>query len=134
MGIFQDIKTAVTLTGEVRKARKAGANAIQVKPVRTMSVFTLPPAFINTMEGPLTRKLGRDVDQAVFGIFNGLPHDIQRWLEFVPEEPGEWVGRVRFWQGQLRPALPPKMYHAVMLAFIRWYIHCLKMRKEGLAT
>ena len=28
MQIFQDIKTAVKLTGEVRKARKAGAGAV----------------------------------------------------------------------------------------------------------
>lgn len=37
--IFTDIAAAVKLTGEVRKARKAGADAVQIKPVCTVPML-----------------------------------------------------------------------------------------------
>lgn len=131
MNILQDIKTAIKITGEVRKARDAGADAIQIKPVYTVPCVRLGPAYYNTVEGCQTDKLGRDIDRAVMEVFKSLPYKTQRWLEFTPDEPGGWVERARFWQQQLKPVLPPKMYHSVMVVFIGWYAHCLRMRKRG---
>ncbi len=125
--LFQDIRTAANVFGEVRKARKAGASAVEIKPVYTVPVYTLKPCFLNTVEGCQTWKLGRDIDQAVSKVFYGLPYDVQRRLEFTPEEPGGWAERARFWQRQLRPVLPPRMYHDVMVLFLHWYAHCLRM-------
>lgn len=72
---------------------------------------------------------GRDTEKAVRNVFYSLPEETQHSLTFCPKKPGEWVERTRFWQQQLKPALPPKMYHDVMILFIGWYIHCLRMRK-----
>lgn len=52
MQIFQDIKTAVKMTGEIRKARKAGADAVQIKPVYTVPCVVFQPAYLNTLEAP----------------------------------------------------------------------------------
>lgn len=132
MQILQDIKTAVRLTSAVRTARKAGADAIQVTPVFTVPRVTFAPAYYNTIEGCLTHRLGHDINRAVMDVFKGLPYETQRQLEFTPEEPGGWAERARFWQRQLKPALPPKNYHSVMALFINWYAHCLR-REAGAA-
>ena len=129
--IFTDIATAVKLTCAVRKARKAGADAIQIKPIRTMPCVTPKPAYLNTIEGCQTWKLGRDTDRAVMKVFESLPYEVQRGLEFTPEGPGAWVERAQFWQQQLKPVLPPDMYHSVMAQFTRSYAHCVRRRLEA---
>lgn len=134
MNILQDIKAAVKLTGEVRKARKAGASGFQIKPTYTMKCFTFPPAYYNTIEGCQTHKLGRDTDRAVKAVFKALPYEVQYRLEFTPDEPGGWVDRARFWQMELKPVLPSKMYHEVMSLFIGRYRYCIRMIKEKAAS
>lgn len=126
MKILQDIKAAANVFGEVRKARKAGAAAVQIKPVYTMPAVTFKPAYFNTIEGCQTWKCGFEAERAVMEVFKGLPYEMQRRLEFSPKEPGEWIARARFWQEHLRPALPPKTYHDVMLTLVSWYAHCLR--------
>jgi len=133
VSIFQDIRTAVKLTGEVRKARKAGASGVRFRAIYSSPIVTFKPAYPNTVEGCQTWKLGQEVDRAVSEVFYSLPHDIQRRLEFTPEEPGGWSERARFWKQQLRPVLPSEMYHTVMIVLIHWYIHCLRQRKEATA-
>ena len=133
MTILQDIKTAVKMTGEIRKARKAGADAVQIKPVYRVPCITLGPAYYNTMEGCLMHRLGREADYAVREVFKNLPYEVQRHLEFTPENPGEWVERAKFWKEELSPVLPSGMYHKVMALFIGWYARCLRMRKEAKA-
>lgn len=129
--IFRDIQTAVKLTGEIRKARKAGASAVQIRPMYAVPCVTFWPAYANTVEFGLTWKLDRDTDRAVREVFNGLPYEVQRQLEFTTEGPGAWVKRARFWQRELRSVFPPKTYHAVMALFANWYAHCLRMRNEA---
>lgn len=125
--IFTDIATAVKLTGEIRRARKAGA---QIKPVYTVPV--LKTGYWGwTMEFCLMRD--RETERAVEAVFNTLPEPVQHFLTFTPKNPGDWAERARFWQQQLRPVLPSKMYHTIMARFIGWYIHCLRRRKEATA-
>ena len=128
---MRDIQTAVKLTGEIRKARKAGANAVQIRPMYTVPCVTFGPAYANTVEFGLTWNLPRDTDLAVRKVFKALPYETQRWLEFTPRGAVGWVERARFWQRELRSVLPPKSYHAVMALFANWYAHCLRMRKEA---
>ena len=128
--IFTDIAAAVKLTGEVRKARKEGADSVKIKPVYTVQCVTLKPAYLNTIEGCLTWELGREADRSVMEVFKSLPYETQRRLEFTPKEPGGWADRARFWQQQLKPALPTDMYHAVMIRLISWYAHCLRRRRD----
>jgi len=128
LNILQDIKIAFKLTGEVRKARKNGAGGVELRTVKTMPVMKPAPAFLNTMEGCTVWQCDQDTRRAVEAVFNGLPYETRRQLEYTPEAPGEWVERARFWQRELRPVLPPKMYHTVMMKFVCWYAHCLPRR------
>ena len=127
MNILQDIKAAVKLTGEVRKARKAGASGLQVRPVYRLPALRLG-YWTQTMEACLMR--GGDTEKAVVKAFEAFPEQVQHSLTFYPKEPGEWVERARFWQRELKPALTPEMYHEVMLLFVGRYIRCLRARKE----
>jgi len=84
-----------------------------------------------TMEACLMN--GGETEKAVRGAFYSLPEETQQSLTFTPEKSGEWAERARFWQQLLKPALPPKMYHEVMLTFVHWYAHCLR-RRQGAAV
>ena len=89
---------------------------ITAQPVHTIPVIKTG-YWGQTMEGCLfySRQW-----QAVRDVFGSFDEDTQRALTFTPED-GEWPDRVRFWQRQLKPALPSEMYHAAMLKIIRWY-------------
>ncbi len=128
MGILRDIKTTANIFGAVRKAWKSEASAVQLKQIYTMPRVTFKPAYLNTIEGCQTWKLGQDTDRAVKEVFANLPYEVQRRLEFAPKQSGEWVERARFWQRKLCPVLPRRMYHRVMTLFIGWYAHCLRNR------
>ena len=123
--ILTDIKSAVKLTGEIRKARKEGAS------IEARKVWKVPVIKTDywgwTMEACLL--CGSDAGKAAVAVFETFPEPVQHTLTFCPQKPGEWVERARFWQAQFKPALPPKMYHDAMIKFISWYAHCLRMRK-----
>jgi len=131
MSILQDVKTVIKLTGEIRKARKSGGCVVEIRQARSMQIAALKPAWLNTVEGCQVWNFDRDINQTVSEVYYSFPREVQRQLEYTPEEPGGWVERARFWQQQLRPVLPEKEYHAIMALFVGWYAHCLKMRKEA---
>ena len=114
VSFFQDVKTAVRLTGEVRKARKAGASAVKLKPVHRVPLRNFG-YFSFTMEACILRG---DAFKAVCKVFETFPEPVQHSLTFTPQKPGEWVKRARLWQRELKPALPPDLYHDVMQQFI----------------
>lgn len=126
VSILNDIKTAVKLTGEIRKARKEGVS-IEARKVWKVPILK-STLWTGTMEACLL--CGKDTERAVRDVFYSLPEEIQHQLTFTPKGPGEWVERARFWQVQLKPALLPKMYHDTMIKFISWYAHCLRIRKR----
>lgn len=129
MTILQDIKTAVKMTGEIRKARREGAH------IEARKVWTVP--MLNTTYWPWTMEAclmcGGAAEKAVIDVFYALPVETQHSLTFTPKEPRGWVERAQFWAEELRPALPSGMYHKVMVLFIGWYARCLRMRKEATA-
>jgi len=125
VNILRDIQTAVRLTGEVRKARKAGASGVQLRPVYSVPVLKFS-YWGGTMEGCLF--CGRKW-QAIRDVFDTFTEETQHALTFSPKD-GEWVDRVRFWQRELRPALEPELYHEAILTLVQWCIRCGKMRRE----
>lgn len=128
MNLLQDIRAVAGTFGAIRAARRAGASSVKItaQPVHTIPVIKTG-YWGQTMEGCLfySRQW-----QAVRDVFGSFDEDTQRALTFTPED-GEWPDRVRFWQRQLKPALPSEMYHAAMLKIIRWYARCVRRRKEG---
>lgn len=127
MSFWNDIRTAVRLTGEIRKARENGST-VEVR--RVWRVPALKPTYWGyTMEFCLMRD--REMEKAILAVFNTFPEPIQHSLTFTPKGPGAWLERARFWQREFKPTLPPKMYHAAMVKFISWYAHCLKMQADA---
>ena len=131
MSILKDITTAVKLTAEVRKARKSGADSIQINPVYKVPGVAAGPVYYNTIEGCLSWEMGEEADKSVMKLFKSLPYETQMWLSFTPEGPWEWAERARFWQRELKPVLPPKMHHSVMARFVSWYAHCKRRRNKA---
>ena len=76
-------------------------------------------------------EMGEEADKSVMKLFKSLPYETQMWLSFTPEGPWEWAERARFWQRELKPVLPPKMYHSVMARFVSWYAHCKRRRNKA---
>lgn len=120
--IFSDITTAVKLTAEVRRARKEGA-AVEVR--KTWTIPVIKTGYWGwTMESCLFYREGW---KSIAAVFNTFPEEVQHALTFAPKR-GEWMNRVRFWQEQLRPALPPKQYHDAMIILTHWGCHCIRRR------
>lgn len=127
MQILQDIATAVRLTGEVRRARKHGTE-VEVRTIRRTPAYE-PSFWSNTIESTL---IHGEQEAAVRAVFYSLNKEMQHSLAFAPVI-GGWIGRAQFWQRELKPTLPPALYHAVMMDFLSWYRHCLK-RELGVAV
>ena len=124
MSFLKDIKTEVKLIGEIRKEQKAG-RTVGIR--RAWIAPVLKPTYWgSTMESCLMRD--REMERAVLAVFCTFPESVQHSLTFTAKGPGAWADRARFWQRELKPALQPKMYHAVMVEFIRWYARCRKMQ------
>lgn len=126
MKILHDIRDAVTVFGLARKTR----NAVEIRTVRKIPVIRCS-YWAGTMEWHLLRG-ETEKEKAVKAVFATFTEPVQHGLTFVPKRSGGWVDRARFWQRELKPALPPEMYHKVMVLFIGWYIHCL--RRKGAAA
>lgn len=127
MRFLHDIKSALQFTKQLRKARKAGADAIQTHPVWTVPVVPMS-AWGGTMEGCLLAgRADKRTRQTVADVFDALPKDTQHALTFTPKASGEWAARAMLWRQLLRPALPEREFHRVMGLFESWYAHCLRM-------
>ena len=121
--ILQDIKTAAKVFSEVRKAREAGANAVQIKPVYRVPVVN-PGYWGFTPEACLF--YGRKW-QPLRGVFNSFPEETQHALTFAPKD-DEWTSRVEFWEKPLREALPPELYAEAMAILCEWVLRCMERR------
>ena len=132
MQIFEDIKTAVQVTGEIRKARKAGATAVQIRPVYRVPVAKLD-YWCSTLEWCLCYTHEKEY-RPVMEAFNRLPEELQHALTFSPSDEvlNGWTDRAKFWALLLRPILPPDLYHDVMLRILQHYGKCRRFRlKDG---
>lgn len=127
--IFSDVVTAVKLTAEVRKARKAGTAVEVVRKAYTIPVLKTS-CWVWTPESCLfyTEKW-----IPIKEAFKVLPEDVQHSLTFTPKD-GGWPGRIQFWREQLRPVLPPKQYHEAIMILAAWGRRCVQRRREGKRT
>lgn len=128
MKILQDVKTAAEVFDKIRKARRAGASAVQVRPVYRVPAVRLG-YFTGTMEACLFQgdAFCGDTFKTICAAFKTLPEEVQHELTFTPA-PGGWAARARLWAGLLRPILPDALYHEAMLTLLRHYSKCVRQR------
>lgn len=97
MSFWNDIRTAVRLTGEIRKARENGST-VEVR--RVWRVPALKPTYWGyTMEFCLMRD--REMEKAILAVFNTFPEPIQHSLTFTPKGRGPGSNAPGFGSGSL---------------------------------
>lgn len=122
--IITDIKTAVKMFTEIRKARKEGA-AVEVRQCQQLP-FIRCGGFYNTVEGLTLAYLDRKIVDSSQEAFNGLSEDVKNLLYFSPKD-GEFTDRANFWRYLLEPVLTAEELRAAMICILRWYIHIKHM-------
>ena len=130
--LINDVKTAVNVFGEIRKARKSGADAVEIKtqPVKSIPVIQCGFGFYDTVEGCTLSNCGKEIRDTASELYNQLPYEVKQVLGYVPKD-GEFTARVQIWRELLGTALPPKLYRKAMFAIIHWFIHIKHIREEG---
>lgn len=121
--LFADIKAAAKTFGEVRKARKNGADKVEIK---TQALRVLPvydtAGFYSTVEGCTLSHCEKGIADIAQKAFSELPYEERHRLTFAPEN-GEFVERAIYWRTLLEPVMPEKQRRKAMQRIIHWYIH-----------
>ncbi len=124
MHIVTDIKAAVKIFSEIRKARKEGAE-VKVRQCRQLP-FVRCGGFYNTVEGLTLSYLDKKIVDSSQEAFNGLPEDVKDLLYFSPKD-GEFADRANFWRYLLELVLTAEELRTAMICILRWYIHIKHM-------
>lgn len=121
--LFADIKTAAKAFGEVRKARKNGADKVEIKaqPLRVLPIINTV-GFYNTVEGCTLSHCEKEIVDIAQKAFNELPYEERHRLMFAPEN-GEFVERAIFWRTLLEPVMSKQQTGKAMQQIVHWYIH-----------
>ncbi len=118
---FNDVKTAVDVFAEIRRARKEGA-VVEVRKSRMLPVFNAGAGILDTVEGCTLWNHNNEVFKEIRGAFNTLPAEEKRRLAFSPKD-GEFTERAYFWKALISSALPPEQTRKAMISILHWYIH-----------
>jgi len=124
MHIVTDIKAAVKIFSEIRKARKEGAE-VKVRQCRQLP-FVRCGGFYNTVEGLTLSYLDKKIVDSSQEAFNGLTEDVKDLLYFSPKD-GEFADRANFWRYLLELVLTAEEMRTAMICILRWYIHIKHM-------
>lgn len=124
LNIVADIKEAVKMFTEVRKARKEGV-AVEVRQYRQLP-FIKCGGFYNTVEGCTLSWLDKRIVDKSQRAFNELPENVKNLLYFSPKD-GEFTDRANFWRYLLEPVLTADELRVAMIHILRWYIHIKHM-------
>ena len=109
--IFTDVATALKLTGEVRKARKSGADAVKVQPIWEIPV--LRTGYWG-FTGEACILYGKE-SKAIVEVFETFPEEVQHRLTFAPKD-GEWGDRIPSLPGDgLKYPPPPRQVDKINL-------------------
>ena len=90
-------------------------------------VFTLLPAFMNTIEGCRLANVRDDVYAAARIAFKALPFEKQREMEYsLPKHDHKaWYDRLAFWGDILKSVMTGEQFSLAMDALSSWYDRCL---------
>lgn len=128
--LFTDIKNTAKTFKEVRKARKEGADRVEImtQPIRTIPVIDTI-GFYDTVEGCTLSHCAKDIVDIARKAFKELPHEDKYRLAFVPKD-GEFTERAAFWKSLLAPVMTKQQVNKAMFRIIRWYVHIKKMQNN----
>ena len=122
--IVTDMKAAVNLFKDMRKARKEGI-AVEVRQCQQLP-FIRCGGFYNTVEGLTLSYLDKKIADNSQEAFNRLSEDVKNLLYFSPKD-GEFADRANFWRYLLEPVLTAEELRTALICILRWYIHIKHM-------
>lgn len=127
-GLIKDLGMAAQVFGKAREARRQGA-VLKVQEAKLIPVYNFD-GWGATMEGSLFAS-NSQLNTAMANVYNSFSPQTRRMILNHPRGKNGWVERAKFWREQLKPVLPPKMYHETMIRLCSWYRRCIHMRKRG---
>lgn len=123
---LDDFKTAKKVFTMAREARRQGA-VLQTLDTISLPVCDFGASWGWTMEATI---LQGDAGEAARNVFNNLAPELRRALTTTPREYGGWIDRARFWQEQLKDAMPARDYHSALERLCRHFRRCIVSHKE----
>lgn len=117
--ILKELKTAVRLFMDMRKARKCG-DTIRIEEKVQIPVIQ-SGGFYSTVEGCAISNCEKEIADAAQRAFSRLPDSEKHRLAFSPKA-GEFAERAAFWKDLLKPDMSEQQYRKAILALIRQYI------------
>ena len=122
---ISELRIAAKVFKQAQKARQLGA-VLQVQEAVNLPVYKLN-GWGATLESTLLRG---QAYQAACEVFYELAPKVRHDLLFTPENSGGWLARAQFWREQLRPTLPPDVFHAAMIRLCSHYRNIIIRRKR----
>ena len=128
--LLKDIGVAARVFTDMRKARAEGRE-VRPKMVMRMPIIKTGPSFYDTVEGCMFANRDKELRDAVWTVFRGLPYEDKEMLSFSPEN-GRFLVRAGLWNLELEPALTPRLYHKAMGAILHQYIRIKSAHVRGI--
>lgn len=122
IGLIKDIKIAVNIFRDVRKARRIERENTRVE---------IPAAgsFHDTVEGCTLANCEKEIHKIAMRTFAELPYDEKEKLIPMPRD-GEFIDRANAWKELLSPVMTEKQLRKAMIRIIHWYIHIKHLKRE----
>lgn len=125
IGLIKDIKSAVNIFRDMRKARRIEQENTMVKiPVLRGG------SFYDTVEGCTLANCEKDIVEIAERTFTELPYDEKERL-IPPPRDGEFIDHANAWKELLSPVMTEKQLRKAMIRIIHWYIHIKHLHKGG---
>lgn len=130
--LLSDVKASAKVFGELRKARKEGADGIRisVQPVKAYPIIICGVSFYDTIEGCTLSHCAGEIEKAAIEAFHDLAAEEQHRLSRDIAD-GEFVERANYWRELLKPVLSPKQLNRAMRQIVHWYIHIKRDLRTG---
>lgn len=123
IGMIKDIKSAVNMFRDMRKARRTERENKMVE----IPVFR-GGSFLDTVEGCTLANCENEIFEIAARTFSELHYDEKEKLIPLPRD-GEFIDRANLWKELLSPVMTEKQLRKAMIRIIHWYIHIKHLNK-----
>lgn len=128
IGLIKDIKSAVNIFRDIRKARRIAREneakgSVMLPELRGRS-------FYDTVEGAVLSHCEKGIFEIAYKAFTELDNGKKHQFCFSPRD-GEFIDRANSWKELLSPVMTEKQLRKAMIRIIHWYIHIKHLHKGG---
>lgn len=128
IGLIKDIKSAVNIFRDMRKARRQESES------EAKGIMMLPElqgrSFYDTVEGTVLSHCEKGIFKTAYKAFSELDNEKKHQLCFSPRD-GEFIDRANLWKELLSPVMTEKQLRKAMIRITHKYIHIKHLNKGG---